>query len=57
MMRMTTILDRDVKGAILRIAECEMRDPRHQAGLLLRQAFEERGLDPLSSTGKLVEGQ
>jgi hypothetical protein len=57
MMRMTIILDRDVKGAILRIAEHEMRVLRQHASLLLHQAPEEHGLDSLSSTGKLMEAQ
>lgn len=58
-MRMVIILDSDVKETILRIAEHEMRDPRQQAGLLLREALERRGLLPASddrdADGRQVE--
>lgn len=42
--RMTIILNSAEKNALIKLAEREYRDPRAQAGLLVRQSLERLGL-------------
>ncbi len=44
MSRVMIPLEDDEREALLNLAQCEKRDPRQQAALLVRESLERRGL-------------